>query len=163
LARKKAEGLILGRPYGRRETALKLMKRKEEIEKYISLGMSASQIGRAIGAHRLTVTHFLRDQDMETQRKAKPNVPKRLLPYKEIIRECIECGMIYEEIKTVINDAGFDDFKIGTLRNFITEDKELYILFTQVQDNRRVEVNGGLIISESGKEYHKKKAMQLLK
>lgn len=61
LARKKAEGVILGRPIGSKSTTLKLTGKEEEIRKLLKKKISYSGIGRILGAHRLTVSSFVKD------------------------------------------------------------------------------------------------------
>lgn len=60
LARKKAEGVILGRPIGSKSTTLKLTGKEEEIKKLLKKKISYSGIGRILGAHRLTVSSFVK-------------------------------------------------------------------------------------------------------
>ena len=61
LARKKADGVILGRPIGSKSTTLKLTGKEEEIKKLLKKKISYSGIGRILGAHRLTVSSFVKD------------------------------------------------------------------------------------------------------
>ena len=60
LARKKAEGVILGRPIGSKSSTLKLTGKEEEIRKLLKKKISYSGIGRILGAHRLTVSSFIK-------------------------------------------------------------------------------------------------------
>lgn len=64
LARKKAEGVILGRPIGSKSSTLKLTGKEEEIKKLLRKKISYSGIGRILGAHRLTVSSFIRDNKL---------------------------------------------------------------------------------------------------
>jgi DNA invertase Pin-like site-specific DNA recombinase len=59
LARKKAEGIILGRPKGRKSKNLKLTGKEDEIRQLRSKRISVSAIGRLLGVHRLTVSAFI--------------------------------------------------------------------------------------------------------
>lgn len=60
LARKKAEGVILGRPVGRKSTKTKLSGKEREILRMLSKNHSYSSIGRALGVHRFTVSEFIK-------------------------------------------------------------------------------------------------------
>jgi len=62
LARKKAEGVILGRPKGRKATCLKLSGQEEEIRRLLKKKISISGIGRLLGVHRLTVSSFIKEK-----------------------------------------------------------------------------------------------------
>lgn len=59
LARKKEEGVILGRPKGRKSTKLKLTGKEEEIRKLLDKKVSISAIGRILDVHRATVKTFI--------------------------------------------------------------------------------------------------------
>ncbi len=60
LARRKAEGVILGRPKGRKSTYTKLTGREREIRQYLDKKVSHSAIGRIMGVHRFTVSTFVK-------------------------------------------------------------------------------------------------------
>ena len=64
LARKKAEGVILGRPVGSKSSTLKLTGKEEEIKKLLKKKISYSGIGRILGAHRLTVSSFVKENNL---------------------------------------------------------------------------------------------------
>ncbi len=61
LARRKAEGKILGRPKGSRSQMRKLTGKEEEIKALMSKKISYSAIGRILGVHRLTVSSFVKE------------------------------------------------------------------------------------------------------
>ena len=60
LARKKAEGVILGRPKGSKSTTKKLTGREAEIQELLNKRISKSAIARILGVHRLTVAGYLK-------------------------------------------------------------------------------------------------------
>lgn len=60
LARKKAEGVILGRPKGRKSSKTKLTGQEKKIQELLDKKVSYSAIGRILGVHRLTVSHFVK-------------------------------------------------------------------------------------------------------
>lgn len=62
LARKKAEGVILGRPKGRRSAKTKLTGHEKKIKELLDRKVSYSAIGRILGVHRLTVSSFVKNQ-----------------------------------------------------------------------------------------------------
>ena len=64
LARKKAEGVILGRPVGRKSTKVKLTGHEKKITNLLNKNVSISAIGRILGVHRLTVSKFVNDQNI---------------------------------------------------------------------------------------------------
>lgn len=64
LARKKAEGIILGRPIGSKSAKTKLTGHEKKITNLLSKNVSISAIGRILGVHRLTVSKFVNDQNI---------------------------------------------------------------------------------------------------
>jgi DNA invertase Pin-like site-specific DNA recombinase len=66
LARKKAEGVILGRPKGRKSTKTKLTGQEKKIQELLNKKVSYSAIGRILGVHRLTVSSFCKTKDLDT-------------------------------------------------------------------------------------------------
>lgn len=59
LARKKAEGVILGRPKGRKSNHYKLTGKENAIREMLSAGVSYRQIGKILKVHRMTVSSFV--------------------------------------------------------------------------------------------------------
>lgn len=62
LNRKRAEGVILGRPKGSVSKKRKLTGKEKQIKELLEKKVSVSAIGRILGVHRLTVTAFLANQ-----------------------------------------------------------------------------------------------------
>ena len=62
LARKKAEGAILGRPSGSKNINVKLSGHEKEIQALVEKQVSKSAIGRIFGVHRMTVDSFLKER-----------------------------------------------------------------------------------------------------
>ena len=60
LARKKAEGVVLGRPKGRQSTRVKLSGKEKVIEELLNQGLSKCEIARIFKVHRMTVDSFIR-------------------------------------------------------------------------------------------------------
>src|ERR1043165_2921778 len=65
LARKKAEGVVLVRPKGRKSDSLKLTGKEEEIRKLLVKRISYSAIARILGVHRLTVSTFVKNNRLQ--------------------------------------------------------------------------------------------------
>ena len=62
LARKRAEGVVLGRPKGRKSVKTKLTGQEQKIKELLSKKVSYSAIGRILGVHRLTVSAFVKSK-----------------------------------------------------------------------------------------------------
>ncbi|MRJ11713.1 invertase [Ornithobacterium rhinotracheale] len=65
LARKRAEGVVLGRPKGSKSSKTKLTGQEKKIQELLEKKVSYSAIGRILGVHRLTVSSFVKRQNME--------------------------------------------------------------------------------------------------
>jgi DNA invertase Pin-like site-specific DNA recombinase len=63
LARKKAEGVILGRPKGRKSSKTKLTGQEKKIQELLNKKVSFSAIARILGVHRITVTNFAKSNN----------------------------------------------------------------------------------------------------
>jgi len=61
LARKRAEGVVLGRPKGSRSKVRKLSGREAEIKALLDKRVSKCAIARILGVHRLTVLAFVKE------------------------------------------------------------------------------------------------------
>jgi len=62
LARKKSEGVVLGRPQGKKSAFVKLSGQEFEIRALLARNFSKSAIGRIYGVNRMTVDSFLKNR-----------------------------------------------------------------------------------------------------
>jgi DNA invertase Pin-like site-specific DNA recombinase len=60
LARKRAEGIVLGRPKGSRSKVKKLTGKEQQIKELLDKKVSKCAIARILGVHRLTVAEFVK-------------------------------------------------------------------------------------------------------
>lgn len=67
LSRRKAEGVVLGRPVGRKNapTKYKLSGKREKIEKLMTKGLSKRKIAKKLGVDRNTLDRFLKNTDAQ--------------------------------------------------------------------------------------------------
>lgn len=59
LARKKSEGVVLGRPKGKKSSHYKLTGKEDEIKTLLSKGLSKCQISKILGVHRNTLSKYI--------------------------------------------------------------------------------------------------------
>lgn len=71
LARKKDEGMTLGRPKGRLSTMTKLTGKEEQIKELLAKEISFSAIGRILGVNRITVSNFVESRKLKTNITSK--------------------------------------------------------------------------------------------
>jgi DNA invertase Pin-like site-specific DNA recombinase len=62
LARKRSEGVVLGRPVGRKSSHVKLSGHEQEIQALLEKNTSKSAIGRIFGVNRMTVDSFMKER-----------------------------------------------------------------------------------------------------
>lgn len=62
LARKKAEGMVLGRPLGRKSSSTKLSGHESRIRELRERKITYKEIGKMLGVHRTTVSTFIRKE-----------------------------------------------------------------------------------------------------
>lgn len=62
LARKRAEGVILGRPKGRKSSRVKLTGKEEVIRELLIQGVPQTKIAKIFKVHRMTVAKFISDK-----------------------------------------------------------------------------------------------------
>ncbi|UDQ98853.1 master DNA invertase Mpi family serine-type recombinase [Lentisphaerota bacterium WC36G] len=65
LARRKAEGVILGRPKGRKSSKVKLTGKEKKIQELLDAGVSQSAIARYLKVHRMTVANFIKQNALK--------------------------------------------------------------------------------------------------
>lgn len=73
LARRKAAGLPLGRPKGRGNKSLKLDKHKDDIKKYLSLGISKASIAKLVDCHPQTLYDWLDRNEITVDEVSRTN------------------------------------------------------------------------------------------
>ena len=64
LAKKRAEGVILGRPKGRKSSRVKLTGKEDAIKEMLASGMPQTQIARVFKVDRMTVAKFIKDNNI---------------------------------------------------------------------------------------------------
>ena len=64
LARKRAEGVIIGRPKGSKSKIKKLTGKEKEIKTLLEKKVSKSAIARGLKVHRLTVSEFVKQHNL---------------------------------------------------------------------------------------------------
>ncbi len=65
LARKRAEGVVLGRPKGSKSKTTKLTGQEKRIKELLDKKVSYSAIGRILGVHRITVSNFVKNHNIK--------------------------------------------------------------------------------------------------
>lgn len=69
LARKRSEGVVLGRPVGSRSNHVKLSGKEKTISDLLNQGVAQTQIARIFKVNRMTVAKFIRDNNLLERRE----------------------------------------------------------------------------------------------
>ena len=69
LSRKRAEGVILGRPKGSKSSKTKLTGQEKRIKELLAKKVSYSAISRILNVHRLTVSTFVKNSSLKNEQK----------------------------------------------------------------------------------------------
>ena len=62
LARKKAKGVVIGRPKGKKSSKTKLTGQEQKIKELLSKKVSYSAFGRILGVHSLNLSDFVKSE-----------------------------------------------------------------------------------------------------
>jgi DNA invertase Pin-like site-specific DNA recombinase len=62
---RRAEGVVLGRPVGKKSSHVKLSGHESEIKRLRKNGYSKSELGRVFGVNRMTVDKFMKDNSIK--------------------------------------------------------------------------------------------------
>lgn len=65
LARKKSEGVVLGRPKGSMSKKKKLSGKETKIQRLLKKNISVNKMSKLLGVHRLTLTNFIKSNALE--------------------------------------------------------------------------------------------------
>ena len=65
LARKRSEGVVLGRPKGRKSSRVKLTGHDDEIVRLLRQGRSKSHIARRMKVHRITLANYIQSAKLK--------------------------------------------------------------------------------------------------
>ena len=148
LQRRREEGIVLGRPMGSKSIFTKSDKKRNEIEKYASKGISYSAIGKLVNLHRLTVKKIC-DKHAITNGKDTTKFTKNIRERSEKIRIAKTIRLIddkiteqvliesfcenYHSIPKMAKDMDLSYSQCKTLiRNFKLEEK-----FSEIQEDAR--------------------------
>jgi DNA invertase Pin-like site-specific DNA recombinase len=147
LARRRQQGIIFGRPHGRKSAKTKLSGKEKEIKKYLKEGLWFTAIGRILGVSRVTVQHFAEVNGLVQKQKVSKTKPQSqskipgLISNKELLKR-INSG---ETIIKIAKSIGVNHY---TLAKYVQLDFPLWERYQEVQDKIRIEKNGGLRINK---------------
>jgi len=83
LIRKRAEGVVLGRPKGSKSARVKLTGREREILCLLERGLSKTRIARRFKVHRITLAKFIRDNELDIGQKSPPIARNPATPFAQ--------------------------------------------------------------------------------
>lgn len=156
LAKKRAEGLVLGRPIGSTSSYCKLDEHEDKIKEYLDAGLSFSAIGRLLKCHRLTVAKFCNDKNLMDENRTDAS-KKRSIERKKIIKEqggLWECPLTNSEFVEKYQDCFFS---LSELSKYLGISSG--VLSTYVKNNSRL---SGMLKSAEQKQRNSVKSKRQL-
>jgi len=150
LKRKKNAGMILGRPIGRTRDGgnPKCEKNRDKIIALRKQRVSISAIARIIKVHRLTLSAYLVSSGLEASKKTPIQKQAILEPHREIVKDAIQNGLNYKEIRIRCNKQLDLELSESSYRTFISKRVELYDMFTEIHQGIRIKANGGMKVNK---------------
>lgn len=132
LARKRAEGVVLGRPVGKKSANKKLTPHYDAIKKLHEQGMSLEKIGKIYSVHRMTVASILKEEKLEVSNKVLPkNTSKINISVKDFFK-------LYEKNCSLAEVAVLISVSSSALRNWCNR-KGLHPAIEAINEKRRKE------------------------
>jgi DNA invertase Pin-like site-specific DNA recombinase len=146
LEKRKAEGVILGRPVGQRNSIKKCDRIKEDIIKYNDLGMSMSKIGRLLKVNRVTVSLFMKENNIiPTSKMANTDSIDRLLEkYKPTIEICLNDAMRHNHISEKLLVDYNVKISASRIEKYISNNEDLHTLLRNAHNKLRIKANGSM-------------------
>jgi len=147
LALKVAEGVIMGRPRGKKNNKTKLTDRLDEVKKCLQQGLSVCETARRVGVHRITLTQFIIDNDLEKYKlytqndkrgifRGKLQKPKifEVCTYKKL-EQSIKAGMTFIDLqkKYGVHHA--------SIRKVVFNDEHLFSIYKKYHSDLRKKHN----------------------
>lgn len=148
LARKKSEGMVLGRRPGFNKKSI-CDKHKDEIIKFAKLGLSCSAISKIVKVNRISISNYMKLNNIECkgQHFAIPKNNYKLDQHRNIIINELKNGVQANEMYKVLIDKYMIDCKQYAVRSYIRLDAELTEIYDNSNRELRIKVNGGLNIN----------------
>lgn len=146
LQRRKAEGVILGRPVGQRNGVKKCDKLKDDIVKYNQMGLSMSRIGKLLKCHRLTISNFMKENGIKPFHKGAnlDKVDSLMENYKPAIRIFLQQGLRHTDIAVRLSDDYQTKISSSRLEKYISNNEDLHKELRIAQDEKRMKANGSM-------------------
>jgi DNA invertase Pin-like site-specific DNA recombinase len=146
LAKRKAEGVILGRPVGQRNTIKKCDRLKDDIIKYNEMGLSMSRIGKLLKCHRLTISNFMKENGIIPFHNGanKDKVDSLLEKYKPSIKLFLQQGLRHVEIAKRLSDDYKTKISSSRIERYISNNEDLHLELRNAQNEKRIMANGSM-------------------
>ena len=124
LARKRAEGVVLGRPIGAKSSKKKLDEYEGRIVECLNKGLSISGIARLLNVHRLTVSKLIEEKGLTKHRThysaysvKKSNNEKKATVRLRNAEKQFETKLLNDEIMKLYAECGYSCIKLANKMN----------------------------------------------
>lgn len=147
LAKKRAEGLVLGRPIGWTSSYCKLDEHEDKIREYLNAGLGFSAIGRLLKCHRLTVAKFCNDKNLMDEDRSDAS-KKRSIERKKVIKDqggLWECPLTNSDFVEKYRDCFFSlnllskylNISSGILNTYVKNNNKLATMLKSAEQKQR--------------------------
>lgn len=146
LAKRKAEGVILGRPVGQRNNVKKCDNVKNDIIKYNEMGLSMSRIAKLLKCHRLTISNFMKENNIVPFHKGAnlDKIDVLMEKYEPSIRLFLQQGLRHKEIAERLSSDYQTKISPSRLEKYISGSESLHLELRTAQNRIRLEANGSM-------------------
>lgn len=146
LEKRKAEGVILGRPIGQRNGVKKCDRLKDDIIKFNEMGLSISKISKMLKVHRLTISDFMKENGIIPSHKGF-NVDKYdalMEIYKPAIIMYLQQGYKPDHVAKKLDVDYNTHISLTRLNKYISNNKEIHSVLKTAQNEIRLKANGSM-------------------
>jgi|GEM_PF-11637 len=143
LARRKSEGVVLGRPLGSNSQVKKLDAEVEKLKFYLEKGLTYSAIGRLLGANRLTVASACKRHGLKMLRPVSPTCGQHMKgKYAETPISGIPDEELLQEFRSTVSlvDMGKKYGLTSTALSTLLKRRGLYNEIKSISTQQRIKV-----------------------
>lgn len=135
LAKRKADGVVLGRPLGNKSKTTKCDPLKSKIQSFLNKKLSYSAIGRLLKINRLTISKYCIDNNM-VEKIVKPKKKEKNLNLDIMFEDNVILS-IYKKEFSIISISKHYDCTQHAIQGYLRRNPELKIKMQELADNQR--------------------------
>jgi len=135
LAKRKSDGVVLGRPLGNKSKSTKCDPLKAKIQSFLNKKLSYSAIGRLLKINRLTISKYCIDNNM-VEKVVKPKKKEKNLNLDIMFEDKVILS-IYKKEFSIISIAKHYDCTQHAIQGYLKRNPDLKIKMQEIADKQR--------------------------